>query len=161
MAIAKKFVLRVSLCMLSCLQFSDSTSASPPASKQTSKHARETNTQASNVEHENDFGFYSREGVLRYVCMYVCRRTNHMDCCMDGFWTWLDLTGSRPGDSRPAWPSTFFPTPFDMDFPMHFGMDLALILEQFWNISVSFWHLQFHHRFCTVFHRISMDSLDP
>ena len=92
--------------------------------------------------------------------MYVEELITWIAVWMD-FWTWLDFPWARPGGSRPAWPSTIFPTSFDMDFPMHFGMDLASILEQTWNIYTPFWHLKIHHRFCLVFHWFSMQTSDP
>ena len=77
------------------------------------------------------------------------------------FWCCRYLGPAGPGDSRPAWPSTIFPTLFDMEFPGHFGTDLASILKQFWNICISFWHLKLHHRFLTFFLRFSMQKWYP
>ena len=77
------------------------------------------------------------------------------------FWCWRYLRSAGPGESWPAWPSTIFPTLFDMDFPGHFDMDLASILKQFWNICISFWRLKLHHRFLTFFLRFSMQKWYP
>ena len=64
------------------------------------------------------------------------------------------------GGSRPAWPSTIFPTSFDMDFPMHFGMDLASILEPFLMIFPSFGTDIFAFGFSIEFYRISTEFRD-
>ena len=41
------------------------------------------------------------------------------------FWCWRYSKPVRPGGSWLAWPSTIFPTSFDMDFPEHFVMDFV------------------------------------
>ena len=51
---------------------------------------------------------------------------------MDEFWPCLDFRSAGLGGSRSAWPSTIFPTSFDIDFLIHFGMDLASIFDTFW-----------------------------
>ena len=61
---------------------------------------------------------------------------------MDGFWTWLDLPPVGPSGSRLVRFSAIFPTSFYIDFRMHFGTDLASILEPFWI---------FVHHFGTLF----------
>ena len=45
-----------------------------------------------------------------------------------------DWTQGRQGPrgSRSALPSTIFPTSFEIDFLMYFGMDLASIFDTFW-----------------------------
>ena len=74
------------------------------------------------------------------------------------FWCWPYLRSARPGESRPARPSTVFPPSFDIDFHEHFCMDLASILEQVWTICVSFWHLKLHNRFGKFLHWFSMPN---
>lgn len=66
--------------------------------------------------------------IARKLLKLPWRRTNHMDCWMDGQ---SYLGPARPGGYRPASPPTLFPTWFPMDFPMHFGMDLASIWDPF------------------------------
>ena len=77
------------------------------------------------------------------------------------FWCWRYLRPAGLGGSRPAWPSTIFPTLFDMEFPGHFGTDLASILKLIWNICISVWHLKLHHRFLTFSLRFSMQKWYP
>ena len=84
-----------------------------------------------------------------------------MDCWMDGLLELGRLRLAGPGGSRPAWPSTIFPTSFDMDFPMHFGMDLASILEPFLMIFPSFGTDIFAFGFSIEFYRISTEFRDP
>ena len=77
------------------------------------------------------------------------------------FWCCLYLSPAGLGGSRPAWPSTIFPTSFDMDFPMHFGVDLASILEPFLMIFPSFGTDIFAFGFSIEFYRISTEFRDP
>ena len=80
---------------------------------------------------------------------------------MDGLLELRHLGLAGPSGSRPDWPSTIFPTSFDMDFPMHFGMDLASILEPFLMIFPSFGTDIFAFGFSIEFYRISTEFRDP